>query len=214
MNKRGMFITLEGGEGAGKSTLAQTLIAFLQTKGIPVMLTREPGGTKEAEAIRSLVVSGDKDRFDSMTEALLFNAARRHHLTHSILPALETGSWVISDRFVDSTFVYQGYVQGVDLDFLKKLHQDTCDNIFPNLTFLLDVPVDIGLYRATRRQHNSDETRFEQKGYEFHETVRSAFLKLAYQHPARYHVLDGTLSEGDLAKVAINYLNRVLQQNN
>ncbi|MDP3641363.1 MAG: dTMP kinase, partial [Alphaproteobacteria bacterium] len=103
--KKGVFITLEGGEGAGKSTLAQALIMFLQTKDIEVMLTREPGGTKEAEAIRSLVVSGDKDRFDSTTEALLFNAARRHHLTHSVLPALENGTWVICDRFVDSTFV-------------------------------------------------------------------------------------------------------------
>jgi len=209
---KGVFITLEGGEGAGKSTLAKTLITLLQTKGIPVILTREPGGTKEAEAIRSLVVSGDKDRFDSITEALLFNAARRHHLKHSILPALKNGTWVICDRFVDSTFVYQGYVQGVDLDFLKKLHHDVCDNIFPDLTFLLDVPVDIGLYRATRRQNNSDETRFEQKGHEFHETVRSAFLALAQQHPTRYRVLDSTLSEADLANAAIAYLNSLLQQ--
>lgn len=204
--KRGLFISLEGGEGAGKSTLAQALITFLHDKNIPVMLAREPGGTKEAEAIRALVVSGDKDRFDPIVEALLFNAARRHHLTHSILPALDKGTWVICDRFVDSTLVYQGYVQGVDLEFLKKLHQDACDNIFPDLTFLLDVPVDIGLYRANRRQHNKSETRFEQKGHEFHETVRSGFLELAQQHPERYRVLDSTLSEGDLAQVAIDHL--------
>lgn len=210
--KKGLFITLEGGEGAGKSTLAQTLITFLQDREIAVILTREPGGTKEAEAIRSLVVSGDKDRFDPMTEALLFNAARRHHLTHSILPALEKGTWVICDRFVDSTLVYQGYVQGVDLDLLKKLHHDACDNVFPDITFLLDVPVDIGLYRAARRQHNISETRFEQKGHAFHETVRSAFLELAQQHPTRYRVLDSTLSEGDLAQVAIDHLNSMLQQ--
>lgn len=212
--KKGFFITLEGGEGSGKSTLAQTLSIFLQDRKIPVILTREPGGTKEAEAIRSLVVSGDKDRFDPITEALLFNAARRHHLTHSILPALENGTWVICDRFVDSTLVYQGYVQGVDLDFLKKLHHDVCDNVFPDLTFLLDVPVDIGLYRATRRQHNISETRFEQKGHEFHETVRSAFLELAQQHPTRYRVLDSTLSENDLADAATNHLNSMLQQPN
>jgi dTMP kinase len=212
--KKGMFITLEGGEGAGKSTLAQTLTTFLQAKDIGVMLTREPGGTKEAEAIRSLVVSGDKDRFDPITEALLFNAARRHHLTHSILPALESGTWVICDRFIDSTLVYQGYVQGVDLSFLKKLHHDVCEDVFPDLTFLLDVPVDIGLYRAHRRQHNTSETRFEQKGHEFHETVRSAFLELAQQHPDRYRELDGTLSENDLTQAAMKYINSLLQQHN
>ena len=212
--KKGVFVTLEGGEGAGKSTLAQALIAFLQTKDIEAMLTREPGGTKEAEAIRSLVVSGDKDRFDSTTEALLFNAARRHHLAHSVLPALENGTWVICDRFVDSTFVYQGYVQGVDLDFLKKLHQVACYDIFPDLTFLLDVPVDVGLYRANRRQHNSNETRFEQKGHRFHETVRSAFLELAQQHPERCRVLDGTLPEADLVSAAIAHLNGKLHQHN
>ncbi|MDP3935583.1 MAG: dTMP kinase [Alphaproteobacteria bacterium] len=204
--KKGFFISLEGGEGAGKSTLAQALITFLQDKDIPAILTREPGGTKEAEAIRSLVVSGDKDRFDPITEALLFNAARRHHLTHRILPALENGTWVICDRFVDSTFVYQGYVQDVDLDFLKKLHCEACDNIFPDLTFLLDVPVDIGLYRANRRQNNINETRFEQKGHDFHEVVRNAFLELAQQQPDRYHVLDSTLSEKDLACAAMNHL--------
>lgn len=212
--KKGMFITLEGGEGAGKSTLAQTLTTFLQAKDIGVMLTREPGGTKEAEAIRSLVVSGDKDRFDPITEALLFNAARRHHLTHSILPTLESGTWVICDRFVDSTLVYQGYVQGVDIGFLKKLHHDVCEDVFPDLTFLLDVPVDIGLYRAHRRQHNISETRFEQKGHEFHETVRGAFLGLAQQHPERYCVLDGTLSENDLTQAAMKYINSLLQQHN
>jgi dTMP kinase len=210
--KKGVFITLEGGEGAGKSTLAKALIILLQAKDIPVMLTREPGGTKEAEAIRSLVVSGDKDRFDSMTEALLFNAARRHHLRHSILPALENGTWVICDRFVDSTLVYQGYVQGVDLDFLKALHRDACENIVPDLTFLLDVPVEVGLRRARGRQHTISEDRFEQKGYGFHETVRDAFLELAKQHPNRYRVLDATLSESDLASSATNHLNTVLQQ--
>lgn len=209
MNK-GVFISLEGGEGAGKSTLAQALFDFLKAKNMPVILTREPGGTKEAEAIRSLVVSGDKDRFDSITEALLFNAARRHHLMHSILPALENGTWVICDRFVDSTLVYQGYVQGVELDFLKRLHQEVCDNIYPDLTFLLDVPVDIGLYRANRRQNNSNEKRFEQKGHAFHETVRRAFLELAQQHPTRYRVLEGALPEDDLAHAAFDHLNTVL----
>lgn len=119
---------------------------------------------------------------------------------------------MICDRFVDSTLVYQGYVQGVDLDFLKKLHRDACDNIFPDLTFLLDVPVDIGLYRANKRQHNISEIRFEQKGHEFHETVRNLFLALTQQHSDRYCVLDSTLSESDLAQAAIEIINSLLQQ--
>jgi dTMP kinase len=206
--KRGLFITLEGGEGAGKSTLAKKIRDFLHSKNIDVLLTREPGGTNEAEAIRSLVVEGDKDRFDPTTEALLFNAARRHHLHHSILPALEKGYWVISDRFVDSTLVYQGSVQGVDLGFLKSLHHDTCYNIFPDLTFLLDVPVDIGLYRTNKRPNNNSEVRFEQKGSAFHEAVRRAFLVLAQQYPERYKVLDSTLSESDLFEIAKTHLNK------
>lgn len=203
---KGIFITLEGGEGAGKSTLAKKLCEYLHSKNIDVVLTREPGGTKEAEAIRSLVVEGDKDRFDPITEALLFNAARRHHLRHGILPALAEGAWVICDRFIDSTLVYQGYVQGVDLEFLERLHLDACDNISPDLTFLLDVPVDIGLYRANRRHYNSAENRFEQKGWEFHHMVRKAFLDLAEQNPGRYRVLDSTLLEDDLFDIAIKYL--------
>lgn len=207
--KQGFFITLEGGEGAGKSTLAKKLCEFLTLKNIDVILTREPGGTAEAEAIRSLVVAGDKDRFDALTEALLFNAARRNHLHHQILPALKKGSWVICDRFVDSTWVYQGYVQGVDLEFLKNLHHDACDNIFPDLTFLLDVPVDIGLDRANRRYDSNTETRFENKGHEFHETVRAGFLNLAQHYPERFHLLDGTLSEDDLFDAAVKHLKAI-----
>lgn len=203
---KGIFISLEGGEGSGKSTLARKLKELLESKNIPVLLTREPGGTLEAEAIRSLVVEGENDRFDPMTEALLFNAARRHHLIKAILPALDSGSWVICDRFVDSTFVYQGYVQKTDLDFLKNLHQYACENIFPNVTFLLDVPVDIGLYRANKRQYNEHEARFEKKGHSFHESVRRSFLDLAREYSDRYCVLDSTLTESELFKVAKDYL--------
>lgn len=202
----GVFITLEGGEGAGKSTLAKHISGFLMSNNIDFILTREPGGSPEAEAIRSLVVSGDKDRFDPTTEALLFNAARRHHLKNQILPALASGMWVICDRFVDSTFVYQGLAQGVDLAFLESLHSQACDDIFPDLTFLLDVPVDIGLFRATRRASAQPEVRFEQKGYQFHETVRQGFLKLAHNYQNRFFVLDGTTPEEDVLSAALAQL--------
>jgi len=210
MNK-GVFITLEGGEGSGKSTLTRGLATFLESRNIPVLLTREPGGTPEAEAIRALVVEGDKDRFDPITESLLFNAARRHHLKNCILPALEQGIWVICDRFVDSTFVYQGCVQGVDISFLEALHKIACEDVFPQITFLLDVPVDIGLYRANKRSYNSSESRFEQKGYLFHDDVRNAFLSLAKKYSSRYHVIDSTLSEDALLKLTLSHLKDLLQ---
>lgn len=200
---RGVFVTLEGGEGAGKSTLARHICEFLERNNIRFILTREPGGTPEAEAIRTLVVTGDKDRFDPLTEALLFNAARRHHLKNLVLPAIESGAWVVCDRFVDSTFVYQGVVQGVDLKFLETLHARACDNIFPDLTFFLDVPVDIGLYRANRRLAAQPEARFEQKGYQFHETVRRGFAQLANNYHHRYCILDGTKPEEDVLNTAI-----------
>ena len=206
--QRGFFITLEGGEGAGKSTLAKTLYQFLQAKNIDVILTREPGGTKEAEAIRALVVEGDKDRFDPIAEALLFNAARRHHVHNRILPALENGTWVICDRFIDSTLVYQGYVQGVDIQFLKDLHHKSCDNVMPDLTLLIDVPVDIGLFRANIRGQGAQETRFEEKGHAFHETVRTGFLGLARQEPKRFRILDGTLSVDELFDLAIEHIDK------
>lgn len=209
---RGVFITLEGGEGAGKSTLAKHISEFLTSNNIDFILTREPGGTTEAEAIRSLVVTGDKDRFDPTTEALLFNAARRHHLKNQILPALASGKWVICDRFVDSTFVYQGLVQGVDLAFLESLHSQACDDIFPDLTFLLDVPVDIGLFRATRRASAQSEIRFEQKGYQFHETVRQGFIQLAHKYQNRYRVLDGTKPEEDVSSTAIARLQLLIDK--
>lgn len=204
--KSGVFITLEGGEGAGKSTLLRSLTAWLDSQNIPVLATREPGGTPEAEAIRSLVVQGSKDRFDPIAETLLFNAARRHHLQQVILPALKAGTWVICDRFVDSTFVYQGYVQGVDLNFLTMLHQKACDNCLPTVTFLMDIPVDIGLYRAKKRMTASHEMRFEQYDYHFHEQVREAFIQLSKAYPQRFFVLDGTLSEQAVFEQAIDHL--------
>lgn len=210
--KHGVFITLEGGEGAGKSTLAKHVCEFLSSKGIDFILTREPGGTPEAEAIRALVVTGDKDRFDPITEALLFNAARRHHLHNQILPALASGTWVVCDRFVDSTLVYQGFVQGVDLPFLERLHAEACNDIFPDLTFLVDVPVDIGLYRANRRTATLPEARFEQKGHAFHEIVRQGFIQLAQTYQSRYCILDGTKSEQDVLNAAIQRLQLLMAQ--
>lgn len=207
---QGVFITLEGGEGAGKSTLARNLSTFLNSHNIPVLLTREPGGTQEAEAIRGLVVEGGKDRFDPLSEALLFNVARRMHLNQVILPTLKSGSWVICDRFVDSTFVYQGYVQKLDMAFLESLHEKACGGKFPDITFLIDIPVDIGLYRANKRIHNGHESRFERKGHAFHESVRNGFLLLANQYTRRFHVLDGTLPEDKLLENAVSCLNGLL----
>jgi dTMP kinase len=186
--KRGRFITIEGGEGAGKSTQAALLVAALAKAGIAALRTREPGGAPGAEEIRALLVEGEPGRWDSVSEALLMVAARRSHLTHTILPALERGEWVVCDRFADSTAAYQGYGGGVPLADLAELHRLIADNLMPDLTFILDVPVAKGLARASGR--SGSETRFERMDEAFHERLRQGFLEIARAAPERCVVID------------------------
>ena len=162
----------------------------LAQRGIEVLSTREPGGAKGADEIRKLLLTGAPDRWDAMSEALLMVAARRCHLVESMLPALAAGKWVVCDRFADSTFAYQGYGGGVSLDQLAALHRMIAGDLEPDLTILLDVPVEIGLARAARRQ--GQEKRFESKEREFHERVRRGFLEIAKAAPGRCVVLDAT----------------------
>jgi dTMP kinase len=186
--KRGRFITIEGGEGAGKSTQAGLLVAALAKAGIAALRTREPGGAPGAEEIRALLVEGEPGRWDSVSEALLMVAARRSHLTHTILPALERGEWVVCDRFADSTAAYQGYGGGVPLDDLAQLHRLIAGDLMPDLTFILDVPVAKGLARAAGR--SGSETRFERMDPAFHERLRQGFLVIARAAPERCVVID------------------------
>ena len=148
---RGRFISIEGGEGAGKSTQVGLLVAALDRAGIPVRATREPGGSPGAEAIRRLLLEGEGERWDAISEALLLVAARRDHVARLIAPALAQGVWVVSDRFADSTMAYQGYGKGVAFDDLATLHHLALGDFAPDLTVILDLPVETGLARAAAR---------------------------------------------------------------
>lgn len=185
---QGRFITFEGIDGSGKSTQTRLLAAFLRAKGIDVVLTREPGGAPGAEEIRRLLVEGDPDRWSAETEILLFTAARRDHLERTIRPALERGATVISDRFADSTRVYQGTTRGDLRSLVDQLH-DMMIGIEPDLTFIIDMDPDEALSRGLARQ--SGEDRFEDMGAGFQKKLRTGFMKLATDAPDRCHLVNG-----------------------
>ncbi len=184
----GVFVSFEGIDGSGKSTQARTLAESLRMQGHDVVLTREPGGAAGAEEIRRLLVEGNPDRWSPETEILLFNAARRDHLEKTIRPALADGRIVISDRFVDSTRVYQGAARASLRPLVDILH-NLVIGIEPDLTFLIDMDPDTALARGLARR--SGEDRFEELGAEFQKTLRAGFLELARAHPARIRVIDG-----------------------
>lgn len=184
----GSFITLEGGEGGGKSTQARRLAEFLTARGHEVILTREPGGAPGAEAIRKLLVEGAGNRWDGITEALLHTAARRDHLTKTVWPAMSTGKTVICDRFSDSTIAYQGYGHGLELSSLRALQKVALGDFKPDLTLILDLPARVGLARAEGR--GGTETRYESMALEFHERLRAGFLEIAAGDPVRCKVID------------------------
>lgn len=190
MLTKGIFITFEGGEGSGKSVQCKKLAESLTKLGHQVLLTREPGGTDGAEKIRSLVLSGDADRWDPLTESLLYMAARSHHWTNVIKPALDLGKIVISDRFNDSSIVYQGYCKNVDINFLNSIYTQITGGIYPDLTYILSIPPEIGIKRALKRPENNDETRFEKMDITFHDKVLNCFLDLA-KTDKRFVLVDG-----------------------
>jgi dTMP kinase len=185
---RAAFITFEGGEGAGKSTQVGRLREAIERSGVPVIATREPGGSPGAEEIRRLLVDGEPDRWDAATEALLHFAARRDHLVRTILPALEAGTWVVSDRFADSTMAYQGYGHGLDREALGRLYRTAVGDFAPDLTVILDIPVADGLARARAR---GGPNRYERMNRDFHERLRAGFLEIAGGEPERCVVIDG-----------------------
>ena len=193
----GKFITFEGGEGAGKSTQVRILAERLKSAGVEVVATREPGGSPGAEAIRALLVTGDPDRWSASTELLLMYAARRDHIERTIRPALDRGAWVISDRFADSSRAYQGAGGGVSPEFLAAMEAHVLEETRPDLTLVLDLPVEAGLARAGLR--GGAEARFEAKGLAFHQRLRDAFLRIAAAEPARCAVIDAMTSPDTVA---------------
>ena len=191
-----MFITFEGIDGSGKSTQARLLAETLRTEGHSVLLTREPGGSPGAEEIRRLVLEGDPDRWSAETEILLFTAARRDHLERTIEPALARGEVVISDRFADSTRMYQGLSRGDLRPTVDKLHAMMIGRE-PDLTFIIDMDPVMGLARAKSRK--GTEERFEDFGADLQERMRVGFLALAREFPVRCHVVDGSRGQLDVA---------------
>jgi dTMP kinase len=194
---RGVFITLEGIDGSGKSTQGRRLAEALRAEGRDVLLTREPGGSPGAEEIRRLLVEGDPDRWSGETEILLFTAARRDHLEKTIRPALAAGQIVVSDRFADSTRVYQGAARGELRGFVDRLHEMAI-GIEPDLTLVIDMDPEAALARGLARK--SGEDRFEDLGAGFQFRLREGFLSLAAEHPARCRLIDGNRDADAVAR--------------
>lgn len=199
--KRGTFITLEGGEGVGKSTQMRHLIARLQSRGIEAISTREPGGSPGAEILRDLLLSGMIKDLGPKAEAIIFAAARIDHIDHTIAPALAASKWVVCDRFADSTRAYQGVLGGLDPGFLRALERVTVGDTRPDLTLILDLPPEIGLARAAaRRGAGQASDRFEGEGIAFHEALRKAYLAIAAAEPQRCVLVDADHSEEEVAQ--------------
>jgi dTMP kinase len=196
--RRGRFITLEGGEGAGKSVQARRLEARLKDAGLDVVRTREPGGSPHAEALREVILSGVAKAFGPESEAMLFAAARIDHLDQTILPALERGAWVVSDRFADSTRAYQGAAGNLPAEFVVRLEEVAVGRNRPDLTLILDIPPETGLERAALRRGAQGADRFEGEGIDFHRVLRRAFLAIAAAEPARCAVIDALKTEDEV----------------
>lgn len=198
---KGFFITFEGGEGTGKTTQIRLLAEYMQNRGICTVMTKEPGGTAIGQELRKMLCTGDKDKFDAVTEALLYYADRRIHVQQKVLPALAEGKWVISDRFADSTMAYQyyGYDKRVAKETLEQLYAMAVGDFYPDLTIILDIDPQKGLARSLKRNDEAaeKEVRFESRELAFHQNLRRGFLEIAQTAP-RYVVLDADKSVEEL----------------
>ncbi|MEQ1739444.1 MAG: dTMP kinase [Methyloglobulus sp.] len=208
MNKKGKFITLEGGEGVGKTTNVPFIKNHLQSLNIPVVITREPGGTGLAEKIRGLLLQSNGEVVTSHAEILLMFAARAQHLKHVIKPALAQGQWVLCDRFTDATYAYQGGGRGMALETIGWLENFVQGDLRPDLTLLLDVPVEIGMTRAKNR--GGDLDRFESEQLHFFNKVRQVYLQQAQQYPDRIKIIKADQSLDDVQEAIIGALKPLL----
>ena len=196
----GKFITFEGGEGTGKSTQAAMLARRLESFGVGLLLTREPGGSPGAEIIRHILLSGAAKPFGPEAEAMLFAAAREDHINYAIAPALKAGKWVVCDRFADSTRVYQGSLGKIDQRFIRALERVSVGDLKPDLTFVLDLPAPLAMQRAAERRSGGAPDRFEAEDIAFHEKLRGAYLTLALAEPERCVIIDASQSKEVVAK--------------
>lgn len=209
--REGILISIEGGEGAGKSTQISALAAYLRARGIEVVLTREPGGTEGAEAIRNLLLAGTDDRWGKAAEALLFAAARSDHVEKLIKPALAAGKWVITDRYVDSSRAYQGASLGLGDADIMTLHAIGSGGFLPTLTLVLDLPPDVAAKRLQRRDAGVSD-RIGGRSSEFHAKVRAAFLQIAEQEPERVRIIDANDTADQVTRSLVATLAGLLPQ--
>lgn len=205
---QGRFITLEGIEGAGKTTVAQLVRAWLQGRGLTTCLTREPGGTALAERVRQIVLERGSEQVSGISETLLMFAARRIHLDNLIRPALRRGEWVICDRFTDATRAYQGYGRGIDPEWIENLARAVHGDLQPDCTLLLDLPVSVGLARARARSGHSAD-RFETERETFFERVRHGYLQIAAREPTRVRLIDASAELTSVRDQVITVLERL-----
>lgn len=206
----GKFLTLEGTEGAGKSTNLAYIQAYLEQRGIEVVTTREPGGTDIGEAVREILLDTRHTVMHEDTELLLMFAARAQHIREKIMPALEAGKWVISDRFTDASYAYQGAARGMGFERIESIEAWVQQGFYPDMTFVFDLPIEIGMQRVAARGAGTD--RFEQEKQDFFEKVRGAYLQRAEQHPQRYHVLDASQSLENVQSSIHDALNQLLAE--
>ncbi len=207
LNKR--FITFEGGEGSGKSTQIRLLEKKLSKK-YKVIITREPGGTREAELIRNLLVRGKSGKWSGITEVLLNFTARKDHVEKIILPNLKKNKWVICDRFSDSTLAYQGYGRNVSFDIIRKLNKSLINNLKPALTFLLDIDPKIGLSRSKKRPNN--ELRYENMPLSYHKKIRNAYLDIAKKNKKRIKIIDASLDKRDISEIIWSIIQKEIKK--
>ena len=205
LNKR--FITFEGGEGSGKSTQIKILKNKLSKKH-KVIITREPGGTAEAELIRKLLVRGKSNKWSGTTEVLLNFTARKDHVDKIIIPSLKNGKWVLCDRFSDSTLAYQGYGRNVSENLIRNLNRSLINNLKPSLTILLDIDPNIGLGRSKRR--NNNELRYENMPLSYHKKIRNAYLDIAKKNKKRIKIIDASLDKNSISEIIWSFIQKEL----
>ncbi|HDZ24039.1 MAG TPA: dTMP kinase [Desulfobacteraceae bacterium] len=210
-----VFISFEGIEGCGKTTQVQRLAGRLESLGIPVVMTREPGGTAIGEKIRAVLLDARNRHLSSLAELFLYAADRAQHVEEVIRPSLGEGKWVLCDRYADATTVYQGYSRGLDMDLVRMLNDTATGGVLPDITFLLDCPVNVGLGRALNRNREMElkgQDRFELERKQFHESVRAGYLKLSSTENERFILIDATLDEETMEAVIFEHIKPLLKQ--
>jgi dTMP kinase len=204
---RGIFITIEGPDGSGKTTALQQVVPRLQQEmNRKVVATREPGGSPIAEKIRSLILDPSHTDMDSRTEALLYAASRRQHLIEKVLPVLESGDVIFCDRFVDSSIAYQGYARGIGEEGIREINQFATEGLEPDVTLYIDVPAEVGIQRIHANLDEREYNRLDQEKLDFHEKVRAGYQQLAKANPERIVVVDGTMSREAVAEACYHII--------